>query len=138
MRKAEQIKQSETAQISLFATESWNRPALVSGRIVQLSGPQKMESPLVKDYMESRSLSRTQDPMTSKRAGEKTKEFRARHISKIWGALKDFGKMNYKDIAKLTNLEPVAVARRRKEMEENHLIRVLGEEKDGCQLWEAI
>ncbi len=137
MRTTEQSKQNEIAQGSLFASESWSPPALILGRIVQLSGPQRVESPSVKDYMESRSLSRSSDPITSKVAGEKTKEFRARHIAKIWGCLKDHGSKTYKEIADLAGLEPVAVARRRKEMEENHLIEVLEETRNGCALWKA-
>lgn len=86
---------------------------------------------------ESHSLSRTSDPITSKLAGEKTKEFRARHIAKIWNCLKDHGAKTYKEIAELTGLEPVAVARRRKEMEENQLIEVLEETRNGCALWRA-
>jgi len=82
-------------------------------------------------------LSRINDPQTSKKAGEKTKEFRARHIAKIWNCLKDNGSKTYKEIALLTGLEPVAVARRRKEMEENHLIEVLEETRNGCALWRA-
>lgn len=137
MRTTEQSKRSETEQGSLFAQESYMPPALILGRIVQLSGPQKEVIPLVSDFKPSNSLSRSSDPITSKVAGEKTKEFRARHIAKIWGCLKDYGNKTYKEIASLTGLEPVAVARRRKEMEENHLIEVLEETRNGCSLWRA-
>ena len=82
--------------------------------------------------------SRTSDPETSQRAGENSKEFRARHISKIWAALKDFGPMNKNEIASKTGLDATQVARRGKEMELNHLVSIGPESKDGCRLWKAI
>jgi DNA-binding Lrp family transcriptional regulator len=45
--------------------------------------------------------------------------------------------MTYKEIAKKVGMEPVAVARRRKEMEESGLIDVLGEIRNGCSVWSA-
>ena len=105
-----------------------------------LSDGQRKTEPFTESSLkikESHSLSRIDDPLTSKRAGEKTKEFRARHIAKIWNCLKENGSKTYKEIALLTGLEPVAVARRRKEMEENHLIEVLEETRNGCALWRA-
>ena len=124
-------------QGSLFPSESYRPPALALGMIVQLSGPKKEAEVWVKDWKEFNSLSRSTDPITSKLAGEKTKEFRARHISKIWGCLKENGPKTYKEIALLIGMEPVAVARRRKEMEENQLIEVLEETRNGCALWRA-
>lgn len=137
MRTTEQSKRNETAQGSLFATQSCSKPVPTSEEIVPLF--------LLQNYLEhwegnpkpSHSLSRSTDSQTSKKAGEKTKEFRARHISKIWGCLKDQGPKTYKEIALLIGMEPVQVARRRKEMEENHLIEVLEETRNGCALWIA-
>lgn len=102
-------------------------------------GVRKTELPTVTSLKTKgcNSLSRTSDPITSKVAGEKTKEFRARHIAKIWNCLKDHGAKTYKEIAELTGLEPVAVARRRREMEENQLIEVLNETRNGCSVWKA-
>lgn len=137
MPRVEQIKLNETGQISLFALEFFGESVPISERVRALHGPVKAEKKLEDMCKESRSLSRSSDPKTSKVAGEKTKEFRARHIAKIWGCLKDHGNKTYKEIALLTGLEPVAVARRRKEMEENHLIEVLEETRIGCALWRA-
>lgn len=133
----EQSKQNETAQGSLFAGESLSQFAPSLGPIHQFLGVPKTERRLEHIAQEFRSLSRSTDPLTSKKAGEKTKEFRARHISKIWGCLKENGPKTYKEIALLIGMEPVAVARRRKEMEENQLIEVLNETRDGCALWKA-
>jgi len=83
-------------------------------------------------------LSRISDPETSQRAGENSKEFRARHISKIWAALIDFGPMNKNEIAIKTGLDATQVARRGKEMELNHLVSIGPDVKDGCRLWRSI
>lgn len=83
-------------------------------------------------------LSRSSDPETSRVAGENSKEFRARHISKIWAVLKDFGPMNKNEIAIKTGLDATQVARRGKEMELNHLVSIGPDSKDGCRLWRAI
>jgi hypothetical protein len=132
VRTTETRKQSETAQCSLFAQDCSTQQGLIMGRIVQLSGPQRTDESLVS--VEG-ALFRSSDPRTSRSAAKKAIQFKARHIAKIWNCLKDNGKLNYKEIAKLTGLEPVAVARRRKEMERDGLIEVLGEERNGCQLW---
>jgi len=130
--------EEQRQQAPLF-TESSLSFAPTLGMGYQSAGQRKTESPM-EQYLktrESNSLSRISDPLTSKKAGEKTKEFRVRHIAKIWGCLKEHGSKTYKEIAQLTGLEPVAVARRRKEMEENHLIEVLEETRNGCALWKA-
>ena len=137
MRTTEQSKRDETAQGSLFAQESLMTFDVYSALKPRLYGQAKTVPNWESVPMESRSLSRTSDPITSKVAGEKTKEFRARHIAKIWNCLKDHGNKTYKEIAEVTGLEPVAVARRRKEMEENRLIEVLKETRNGCALWTA-
>ncbi len=102
---------------------------------VESSGVQKME---LRPVSVPVALSRSSDPETSKLAGENSKEFRARHISKIWGSLKDFGPMNKNEIALKTGLDATQVARRGKEMELNHLVSIGPEVKDGCRLWRAI
>lgn len=137
MRTTEQSKRSETAQGSLFATESLSQFAPSLGPIHQYLGVPKTERRLAHIAQDAAFLSRSSDPITSKVAGEKTKEFRARHIAKIWNCLKDNGPKTYKEIALLVGMEPVAVARRRKEMEENQLIEVLEETRNGCALWKA-
>jgi hypothetical protein len=138
MPRAEQIKPQGTEQGSLFATQSLNGTEAFTTTNYQKSfGQTRLIQSLASAARESNSLSRSSDPITSKLAGEKTKEFRARHIAKIWNCLKENGSKTYKEIASLTGLEPVAVARRRKEMEENHLIEVLEETRNGCALWKA-
>lgn len=123
-------------QGSLFAPSFLTGLGKSSDKTVQWSGPQRMETKLERNPIPA--LCRATDPKTSRSAAERASEFKSRHIAKIWTCLKDHGKMNYKEIAKLTGLEPVAVARRRKEMESDGLIEVLGEERNGCQLWAAV
>lgn len=135
MKSIAQSRLDVTGQISLFASEFLSESVPISDMMQALFGHQKTEKKSVKDCPV---LHRLKDPLTSVRAAEKAKEFRTRHIAKIWACLKDNGKLNYKEIAKLTGLEPVAVARRRKEMESDKLIEVLGEERNGCALWVAL
>ena len=130
-------QQNETGQISLFAQPFSTPLKNNSERIANLRLLRNEIERLGNSLKECSSLSRSTDPITSKVAGEKTKEFRARHISKILGCLKENGPKTYKEIALLIGMEPVAVARRRKEMEENHLIEVLEETRNGCSLWKA-
>lgn len=137
MRTTGQSKRNETGQISLFPLESLTNADRTLAMDALLFGPAKEAEVWARGLTALRSLSRSSDPITSKVAGEKTKEFRARHIAKIWNCLKENGSKTYKEIASLTGLEPVAVARRRKEMEENHLIEVLEETRNGCALWKS-
>ena len=102
---------------------------------VESSGAQRME---LKSVSVVPALSRISDPETSQRAGENSKEFRARHISKIWAVLKDFGPMNKNEIAIKTGLDATQVARRGREMELNHLVSIGPDVKDGCRLWRSI
>lgn len=129
------VKQNVTERGSLNAVEFLISRGRNLATTAELPGVPKMESKPVSVPVV---LSRSSDSETSKVAGENSKEFRARHISKIWAALKDFGPMNKNEIANKTGLDATQVARRRKEMELNHLVRVLSEVRDGCQLWEAI
>lgn len=103
--------------------------------IAESLGAQKME---LKPGGDCRVLSRSSDPETSKVAAENSKEFRVRHMSKIWAALKDYGPMNKNEIASKTGLDATQVARRGKEMELNHLVSIGPDSKDGCRLWRAI
>lgn len=85
------------------------------------------------------------DPDTSRVAAEKSGAFRAGHEAKIYCAIADSKyAITYRQIAALANLEPVAVARRLKAMEERGLItrqrhEVTGEyrQQDGMALWVA-
>lgn len=123
-------------QGSLFAASFLTGLERPSGMTARWSGPQRMETKSERNQIQA--LCRATDPKTSRSAAERVSEFKSRHIAKIWTCLKDHGKLNYKEIAKLTGLEPVAVARRRKEMESDGLIEVLAEERNGCQLWAAV
>lgn len=69
-------------------------------------------------------LSRRSDPETSHVAAEKSADFRAKHESRIFGAIFEAGDrgLNYREIAAATGMEPVAVARRLKGMERRGLI----------------
>lgn len=127
-------QRSETGQSSLFALDYSTKRGPYSVPTVEWSTHQREAERLAGNLL---ALSRRSDPITSKVAAEKAGQFRIRHASKIYAALKEFGPMTYKEIAKRIGMEPVAVARRRKEMEENRLIEVYGE-RDGCQLWRAL
>ena len=60
-------------------------------------------------------LARGSDPDTSVIAAMRSGEFRARHIAKIYAALRDHGCMNKDEIAAVTGMDHIAVARRMKE-----------------------
>lgn len=78
-------------------------------------------------------LARKSDPQTSFDAAENAESFKSRDISKIWNALRDCGPMNYKKIAQVCGMQPVAVARRMAEMERKHLIgyEITGYDNEG-------
>jgi hypothetical protein len=89
-------------------------------------------------------LSRRTDPPTSKHAASKSGEFRAKHESKIFGAICDAAERGatYKEIAQTTGMEPVAVARRLSSMESRKLITRKANEfgdplatRSGCAVW---
>ena len=95
-------------------------------------------------------LSRRSDPVTSRDAAEHSDTFRAKHESKIFGALVDAGDkgMTYREIAAATGLEPVAVGRRLKGMERRGVIERATlrdcdgfasgfEARDGMAIWWA-
>lgn len=94
----------------------------------------------------ARTLARTTDPQTSKAAAEKAVDtFVASHESKIFGAICDAGVLGatFKEIAKATNLDPVAVARRLGAMGKpergviKRRVTPAGtfESRDGCAVW---
>jgi len=87
-------------------------------------------------------LSRRSDPVTSKRAAERTSGFKAKHEGAIYAAICESEGLTYKEIARLTGLEPVAVARRLSAMETRQLItrncnevKEPAEVRDGCAVW---
>lgn len=87
-------------------------------------------------------LARTTDPITSHQAAAKT-DFKARHIAKIYAALKEKGPMTKDEIADSTGLDHVAVARRMAAMEDKGLVRrtiLTRPSRTGreCTVWKAI
>ena len=99
-------------------------------------------------------LYRRDDPVTSKRAAEHSAQFLEGHEATILGCLvraRPDG-LTYREIATLTRLEPVAVARRLKGMERKGLVKRKSDgqmpryrggwrdayaERDGCAIWWA-
>ena len=69
-------------------------------------------------------LVRNSDPDTSVRSAFKSSAFRASHEAKIFSAIADAGARGatYREIAAITGMEPVAVARRLRGMEKRGLI----------------
>jgi predicted ArsR family transcriptional regulator len=67
--------------------------------------------------------SRSTDPHTSHAAGQSMTTAAATHRSLIWNALKHAGPMGCYEIADITGLMPVAVARRMAELEAQGLCR---------------
>ena len=88
-------------------------------------------------------LARRSDPVTSHDAARGTISFRARHEGHIYCAIQDAGERGatYKEIAKATGMEPVAVARRLAGMERRGLIArkpmAMGgyAQRDGMAVW---
>lgn len=80
---------------------------------------------------------RTGDPQTSKDAAEKAREFKARHIAKIYAALDQVGAhgATKNELAHLTSLDDVAICRRGKEMEEKGLVVIGPDSREGCRVW---
>lgn len=87
------------------------------------------------------------DPCTSHKAAERTTEFRGKHEAEIFNAICESGPLgaNFKEIAQMTGMEPVAVARRLSAMGERKLIERRTAEgasrpddfqaRGGCALW---
>jgi CRP-like cAMP-binding protein len=89
-------------------------------------------------------LVRNTDPMTSVRAASRAQGFRASHEARIYSAISDAGTCGatFKEIAAVTGMDRVAVARRLAKMSESGLIyrKVLSEEgeyeqRNGCAMW---
>lgn len=89
-------------------------------------------------------LARRTDPATSHCAAHNAQAFKAKHEARIFGALHDAapGGLTYREIAQLTGMEPVAVARRLKSMERRGLITRSAladcsgfESRDGMAVW---
>ena len=84
-------------------------------------------------------LSRRNDPITSKSAATKAESFKARDIERILHVLRiNSNPLTYRLIAWLTDMEPVAVARRGAEMKRRGLISMGPDTRDGCQIWRII
>ena len=88
-------------------------------------------------------LARNSDPVSSHDAARGTISFRARHEATIFCAIEDAGSQGatYREIADMTSMEPVAVARRLAGMERRGLIKrwanAIGgyEQRDGMCVW---
>jgi len=89
-------------------------------------------------------LARRRDPVTSKQAAQRALNFVCSHEATIFGAICDAGEKGatYREIARATGMEPVAVARRLKAMEVRGLIERSAlsdcsgfEARDGCAIW---
>lgn len=83
-------------------------------------------------------LSRSSDPATSRDSAIKAQAFKARDISRIWAALRDYGPMNKNAIAKVTGIDAVAICRRFAEMERKGLIGYTGDVIEGCRVARAL
>ena len=76
---------------------------------------------------------RRHDPATSQRAAARVNRFASGHFAKILDALRVPG--SYREIAARAELEPVAVARRMRELEQAGLVKRAGEVA-GFTVWE--
>lgn len=132
MSQQENLKPRETEKGSLNALEFLMSRGRHLVPTVQSSTQRKTET---FSEPEGKALCRLSDPQTSKRAAEKVGKFVGIHKSKVWAALKDFGPMNYKEIALKAGLQPVQVGRVLHKM--THLIKPVGE-REGCQVFEVI
>lgn len=77
---------------------------------------------------------RRTDPATSQRAASKVDRFAGGHFAKILAALGELTAGTYREIAFEAGLEPVAVARRMRELETAGRIARIGE-RDGFTVW---
>lgn len=86
---------------------------------------------------DARHLVRSTDPSTSRQAAERASGFRGKHAAAIFGWLvehPDGG--TYRQIAAGTGLEPVAVARRMRELQERAGVYADGV-RDGMSVWKV-
>lgn len=79
-------------------------------------------------------LARTQDPITSHQAADRVEQFRCSHEARIYDALHNASGLTYREIAGITGMEPVAVARRLKAMERRSLIYRFND-RGGMAVW---
>lgn len=86
---------------------------------------------------DARRLARKDDPATSKNAAGRVGEFKTRHIALIWNALES-GPMTKDEIAAVTRLTDIQVARRGKEMSEAGLVMIGPATQNGCRIWRRI
>lgn len=77
---------------------------------------------------------RRTDPETSQRAAAKVERFASGHFAKILAAMAELRTGTYREIAFEASLEPVAVARRLRELETAGKIGRIGE-RDGFTVW---
>lgn len=81
-------------------------------------------------------LARRRDPQTSHDAAERARKFVASHEARILGQLYRRPALTYREIAECAGMEPVAVARRLKDMERKGVV-VRDGERDGMTCWRA-
>lgn len=86
---------------------------------------------------DAKTLARRADPQTSHAAAERTATFKGKHEAAIFGWLLDHpAGGTYREIATGTSLEPVAVARRMKGLQERAGVYADGE-RSGMTVWRA-
>lgn len=82
----------------------------------------------------SLTLYRRTDPITSREAAQRVKEFRVTHEGKIWGALEGAGEYGVTQ-NEVHGLSPVQANRRFADMARRGLIRRNGVERSGSCVW---
>ena len=81
--------------------------------------------------------SRATDPETSQQAGERAESFVGKHEAAIFAAIADHPNgLTYREIARITGLEPVAVGRRLKGLRDRAGVYADGQ-RDGMQVWKV-
>lgn len=97
----------------------------ISGYLFPLPVIMDAQGDLAQD---ARHLARAVDPETSKRAAERAATFKGKHAAAIFGWLCDHDAGGtYREIAAGTGLEPVAVARRMRELQDRAGVYAEGE-----------
>ena len=79
-------------------------------------------------------LARTRDPATSHAAASRARQFVSSHEARILGHMHGREPLTYREIAAVTGMEPVAVARRLKGLERKGCIVRAGE-RGGMMCW---
>lgn len=99
-----------------------------------------LKRPIVREPRRARRL----DPVTSHAAADAAESFASRHGALIVAALQRHGRMSKTEIAAVTGLDGVAVARRLPELDQRGLARVVeGETRPSAagraeRVWEAV